>query len=242
MVQMKYWICQKCQSENTPGSTVCWKCGVPLEFHTVSSPVGDCEKNGKKNTSRQHEKHQHAAHNFGTPAGINYWVCPKCKEQFFYLVQVCPTCFTSRPENLSGDFPSEKSSCKNEKKDSEKILCSCTECGLKIRIPHTPGKHELICPACHQEFDLFVMSDRTVHFVQKRKEPKESKGKASWYEILEIKPDASKEEIKFAYRKLMNEYHPDKVACLGKELRDLAERKAKEISEAYEMAIGKTRK
>ncbi|OGA46370.1 MAG: hypothetical protein A3F74_09410 [Betaproteobacteria bacterium RIFCSPLOWO2_12_FULL_62_58] len=28
-------------------------------------------------------------------------------------------------------------------------------------------------------------------------------------------------------------YHPDRVANLGKELRDLAERKAKEITEAF---------
>jgi len=169
----------------------------------------------------------------------NYWICQKCKEQIFYLVQVCPICFTRKPENLSSTFSSKINSQKYVKKESERILCSCTECGIKIRIQWIPGKHELKCPNCHQEFDVFVMNDQTVHLVQKRQNLKEFKVKALWYQVLEIGPNASEEEIKFAYRKMMKEYHPDKVASLGKELRDLAERKAKEISEAYEIAIGK---
>ena len=48
-------------------------------------------------------------------------------------------------------------------------------------------------------------------------------------------PDfAAPEEIKEAYRQRMREYHPDKVAHLGPDFRSLAERKAKEINEAYE--------
>ena len=51
--------------------------------------------------------------------------------------------------------------------------------------------------------------------------------------VLGVSPDASQEEVKAAYRLRMQEYHPDKVAHLGPELRILAERKAKEINEAY---------
>ena len=42
------------------------------------------------------------------------------------------------------------------------------------------------------------------------------------------------EELKQAYRDRIREYHPDKVAHLGSELRQLAERKAKEINAANE--------
>ena len=35
----------------------------------------------------------------------------------------------------------------------------------------------------------------------------------------------------------MSEYHPDKVASLGKEIRELAERKSKEINAAYRDAL-----
>jgi DnaJ like chaperone protein len=35
----------------------------------------------------------------------------------------------------------------------------------------------------------------------------------------------------------MSEYHPDKVAHLGDEIREIAARKSKEINAAYEEAI-----
>jgi DnaJ-domain-containing protein 1 len=60
---------------------------------------------------------------------------------------------------------------------------------------------------------------------------------ASWYEVLEIREDASSAEIKAAYRRLMTQYHPDKVSSLGKELRELAEAKSKEITQAYRCAM-----
>ncbi|MBW2064154.1 MAG: DnaJ domain-containing protein [Deltaproteobacteria bacterium] len=53
------------------------------------------------------------------------------------------------------------------------------------------------------------------------------------YEVLGIERTASKEEIKSAYRNLVNKYHPDKVAHLGKEFQSLAEEKFKEIQRAY---------
>ena len=38
---------------------------------------------------------------------------------------------------------------------------------------------------------------------------------------------------KIKNRKLASQYHPDKVASLGPELRELAERKSREITQAY---------
>jgi hypothetical protein len=58
------------------------------------------------------------------------------------------------------------------------------------------------------------------------------------YEVLNLQPDADQEAIKAAYRKLANQYHPDKVSHLGKEFQDLAERRFKEIKEAYEKLAG----
>ncbi len=59
------------------------------------------------------------------------------------------------------------------------------------------------------------------------------------YEILNLPPDADQEAIKAAYRKLANQYHPDKVSHLGKEFQDLAEQRFKEIQEAYQKLEGK---
>ena len=58
------------------------------------------------------------------------------------------------------------------------------------------------------------------------------------YEILNLPPDADQEAIKSAYRKLASQYHPDKVSHLGKEFQELAERRFKEIQEAYERLVG----
>jgi hypothetical protein len=53
------------------------------------------------------------------------------------------------------------------------------------------------------------------------------------YEILGIGVSASKEEIRIAYRKMASLYHPDKVAHLAPEFRDMADRKMSEINTAY---------
>ena len=55
----------------------------------------------------------------------------------------------------------------------------------------------------------------------------------SYYGILGLQPSADFDEIKKAYRNLSKEYHPDKVAHLGEEFRQVAEEKMKEINVAY---------
>jgi len=54
------------------------------------------------------------------------------------------------------------------------------------------------------------------------------------YAVLGVGPDASPEEISRAYRAQMKLYHPDRVADLGTELREVAHRKALEIQRAYD--------
>ena len=51
--------------------------------------------------------------------------------------------------------------------------------------------------------------------------------------VLGIKGKVSKSEIKNAYHEQIKQYHPDKVQHLGKDLRDLATVKSKEIIAAY---------
>lgn len=60
------------------------------------------------------------------------------------------------------------------------------------------------------------------------------------YEILEIQPNATNDEVKKAYRKMAVKYHPDKVAHLGEEVQKAADEKFKRLNQAYE-SIKKTR-
>lgn len=55
------------------------------------------------------------------------------------------------------------------------------------------------------------------------------------YKILGVDSNASQKDIVVAYRKLAQQNHPDKVAGLSKEFKELANRKMKEINEAYKL-------
>lgn len=56
----------------------------------------------------------------------------------------------------------------------------------------------------------------------------------SAYTILGVKEDASEEEIKRAYRKLVFLHHPDRVAHLGEDIQRAANEKLRQINAAYE--------
>jgi restriction system protein len=53
------------------------------------------------------------------------------------------------------------------------------------------------------------------------------------YAVLGVSRNASPEEIRAAYHREMVNYHPDKVAHLGKELQELAKTKTQQINRAY---------
>ncbi|XP_048754676.2 dnaJ homolog subfamily B member 6-like isoform X5 [Ostrea edulis] len=59
-----------------------------------------------------------------------------------------------------------------------------------------------------------------------------------YYQVLSIKRDASEVDIKKAYRKLALKWHPDK----NPDQKEEAERKFKEISEAYEVLSDKEKR
>ncbi len=58
----------------------------------------------------------------------------------------------------------------------------------------------------------------------------------TWYQTLGIDPSASRQEIDCAYRRQISQYHPDKVAMMGDEIRFVAESRTKEINAAYDTA------
>jgi DnaJ like chaperone protein len=55
-----------------------------------------------------------------------------------------------------------------------------------------------------------------------------------FYNVFGLNTRASAQEVKIAYKKLIMQYHPDKVVNLGPELQSLAKTKTQEINEAYQ--------
>lgn len=60
---------------------------------------------------------------------------------------------------------------------------------------------------------------------------------ADAYKILGVSPDADSKAVKRAYRKLMNEHHPDKLMAKGlpPEMMNVAKEKSQEIQNAYDL-------
>lgn len=54
------------------------------------------------------------------------------------------------------------------------------------------------------------------------------------YKILGLKSSDTDNEVKKTYRKMAAKYHPDKVAHLGEDLKNLAEEKFKALNDAYQ--------
>ena len=55
-----------------------------------------------------------------------------------------------------------------------------------------------------------------------------------YYRILEIEKDATQDEIKKAYRKMVKKYHPDKLGDIGEEAKNAATEKFRMVQEAYD--------
>jgi len=60
---------------------------------------------------------------------------------------------------------------------------------------------------------------------------------SNWYRILDVPEGAGKEQIAAAYKRKIAQYHPDKVAQMGSEIRDVADAKSKQINAAYDLGM-----
>jgi hypothetical protein len=82
-------------------------------------------------------------------------------------------------------------------------------------------------------YDMGVLSGR-YRAKPERPEPPPAPANDDPYAILGVPPRASDEELEQAYRRRMSEYHPDRVASAAKEIRDMADQRAREINQAYD--------
>lgn len=66
-------------------------------------------------------------------------------------------------------------------------------------------------------------------------------GTTPWHDVLGVSERATDAEITAAYRSKMAQYHPDKVATMGPEIRAVAELMTAQVNRAYEDALRRPR-
>jgi len=83
---------------------------------------------------------------------------------------------------------------------------------------------------------LLQMIEGQQHFHQGQQQQQQQASSDDAYKILGIDESATDKEVKRAYRKLMSQNHPDKLASKGlpEEMMNLAKEKAQDIQKAYE--------
>lgn len=124
--------------------------------------------------------------------------------------------------------------------------------GIQVQVAYSDGefhskeKEILYVIAEHLGFTRFEL-DRLLQMVEGQQhfhETEQNQGatEEDSYKVLGIDSSATDKEIKRAYRKLMSQHHPDKLASKGlpEEMMTLAKEKAQDIQCAYE-TLRKTR-
>lgn len=100
------------------------------------------------------------------------------------------------------------------------------------KAPEKPEKHESSNSSQKKTYNEMSFHEKT----NEKFSAKEEYVSTNCYRVLKVAQSASMLEISTQYKRKIREYHPDKVAALAKELRELAEFKSKEINSAYDFA------
>jgi len=122
---------------------------------------------------------------------------------------------------------------------SETSRFSCPSCGSPLIVENLDELASVECQKCGFLSRLIRGDDgqwRLAGYGQEEASlPVENETRLTqYYTCLELRSGASAEEIRRAYRRLIKANHPDVVAGLGDEARQIAEERARELNEAYD--------
>lgn len=124
----------------------------------------------------------------------------------------------------------------------EYSVIDCQGCGQKLRIKLGLESREYSCPSCKSKFHasfyggvlsvVFVKSEDIDTGFESEDVPLTLHAA---YSLFEADATSPWESIEFTRRRLIQQYHPDKVAALGPKLQVVAEAEVKRINVAYNM-------
>ena len=141
-------------------------------------------------------------------------------------------CFqkTNSAENKDEDYERKR------KKKQDDVIKKCPSCNKALRIPFPPPTNTGKCTSCRREFRIILDDLNDFHLELKIFYHNDTVDETvkKFLLVLGLNTIATPDQVRNAYRKAMSEYHPDKVAHLGKDLQMLAEKKTKEINESYQ--------
>lgn len=159
---------------------------------------------------------------FDPRAGRHGWMCPQQSERW---KDVLP--WNWRPRFARGDAPSAQQTPAGASRRIEVREREPSRGGRRVAAPPTPG-----APA------PTARSGPAGPAPPPKPRPKPAAPKSDAlqlaYQALGVSPSASDDQVRAAYRAKAQQYHPDKVATMAPEFRDLAEKKMIELNGAYE--------
>ena len=123
--------------------------------------------------------------------------------------------------------------------DARHHILECERCGQKLRIPLIQGKAAYNCHTCQAEFTathergVLTIVFHTDHG-RNLFESESALSLDDAYALFNASTTTPWEQIEGERRKLLHQYHPDKVASLGPKLQALAEKEGKRINMAYD--------
>lgn len=122
-------------------------------------------------------------------------------------------------------------------------IIACQKCEQRLRIELCLSQREQRCPTCKVSFTTAYQDGvLSVVFAETKSENGTKQNEQSLnvtlvdaYQLFHADEGTVWEEIELNRRKLIQQYHPDKVAALGSKLRELAELEGKRINIAFDL-------
>lgn len=145
-------------------------------------------------------------------------------------------------KNKSQQSSTQSQSRYNKSSDQKtEVAFLCQSCRTKIKLSNEAKSGNYRCPSCKTKFTVSYLKGRLEIIFSASSYSNTSGGseKELTFDealgILDSHKSDSLEIIKQNYKKMMQQYHPDKVTSLGPKLRELAAKEAQKINYAFQL-------